>query len=285
MSQRVCILFFCVILIVTPGARSEGVAAELTEESARAIYKARRKAIQTILTAAESEDPFIRANAIEAGAWLDNARLGALVKLGLEDEAAVVRFAALLTIGNEKLSDYVGSAPMAGLLASDDPSARSNAALLLGRMGDRSAVPMLQAMSRRPMRRVSAARAAVVRLQFAEAMVRLGDDKGLDALRAGAYSQFDEVRIVAIKDERHPIQVRLAAAESLARFRQHDGVQVLLEALVSTEATVRVQAGLTAAKLPTDTVILAVINQLDDEDKAAKLAAAAAVLAIAASGT
>jgi len=332
MCKRSCMLAVMVVAVGFTNAAT-CFASGLSEASATAIHEARRKAIQTILAASVSEDPFIRANAIEAAALLDDTRLGALVKLGLEDDEAVVQFAALLTIGNERLKEHAGSAkrflesdsgsvraaamfamhacgkkvdlsPMARLLASDDPGVRSNAALLLGRMSDRSAVPLLAAMSRRPMRRVSAARAAVVRLQFAEAMVKLGDDKGLDALRSGAYSQFDEVRIVAIKsmgevgdeammpalrellkDDRQPIQIRLAAAESLARLRQADGMKVVLEGLVSTEPTVRVQAALAGSKLASDGVVLAVVNQLDDANEAAKVAAAAAVLAIAADGS
>jgi HEAT repeat protein len=199
-----------------------------------------------------------------------------LAQLGLEDENAAVRFAALVTIG--KLGfDHLGEAvepllndgnasvraaamfaarqcgrkvnisQMARMLGSSDPTLRGNVAMLVGLMGDASAVPMLAEQSKRSLRRASPAQQAVVRVQVAEARVRLGDEGALDALRAGAFSAYDEVRILAVtalgeaEDRRMlaalqqilltpPMQVQLAAAGTLARLGLSDGLSVALEA-------------------------------------------------------
>jgi len=327
-TARCCMLTVALLAVAVCAlpSRAGTLPAGLDEASAEAVYAARDKARDIVLAAAESDDAFVRANAIEAGNTLDKDRLGALVKLGLEDESSVVKFAALVSIGRLRMREQAGSArrfldaesgsvraaavyalqqcgekveltPLAGLLADQNPTTRSNAAMLIGHMADPSAVPLLEAMSKRPMRRVGAARAALVRLQFAEAIVRLGEDDGLDALRAGMYSQFDEVRIVAIKtlgelgdramlpavdeiisDERSPLEVRLAAAESAARLRRDDGLAVLLAAVKSEKDTVRVQAAAACRFFPTPKVVSAVIEMLADASPNVRVAAAATVL-------
>ena len=320
----ICLLMLLLTGLTVGSLSAQRSGAGLDEATAEAVYAARDKAVEQILKASRSEDAYLRANAIEAAEPLSD-RLPALVKLGLEDDDPVVRFAALVVIGRQRMTDLRGSlrrhladgsdsvkaaamyaltrcgeavdlTPLAGMLASGSATTRGNAAMVLGRLGDRSAAPLLKEMARVPMRRAPAALAAVVRLQFAEAVLRLGDESELDAVRAGAYSQFDEVRVLAVKimgqardgamlpafvklmDEKEPIEVRLAAAEALARLGRSDGRATVLAGMASERATVRAQAALVAWRLPTEASARAAIDLLDDENSAVRLAAAAAIL-------
>ena len=186
-----------------------------------------QRAMETIIEAANGSDPAMRSNAIEA-MQADPNRALPLTHKGLADENAGVRFAAAVTTGVLKFRDLtpalrplledanlsvqaaalfalhtlgqdVDITPLADMLASPNPSLRGNVALLLGLMGDSSAVPMLKHAARQPLpSRASVSQAAVVRVQIAEAVARLGDDTSLDALRAAMYSQYHEVRVLAI---------------------------------------------------------------------------------------
>ena len=135
-----------------------------------------QKAIDRVLVAIRSEDAFLRANAIEAAAFLPK-RTESLVRIGLEDKSPVVRFASLATVGRLKLRELVPTArrlstdpdesvraaalfalsqcgqrvdlsPMAALLTSDEPTTRANVTMLMGLSGDPSAIPLLKEVAR-----------------------------------------------------------------------------------------------------------------------------------------
>ena len=282
------------------------------------------RAITQLLESARSKNPFIRANALEVAEHLPG-RVVPLVHLGLEDEEPVVRFTALVVVGRLELKEVAALArgllddddasvragamfalrqcgmevditPMARMLASKDPQVRSNAAMLLGRMGDASAVPLLKSMAKAPLPRASAVRTALVRIQVAEAILNLGDDSALDAIRAGAYSVYDEIRILAVSimgqqgDQRmaeairgllhsQPIQIQVAAAASLAVLGQPVGFEVLLAAAESERSTVRSQAAMSLAGYRHERGALQVVAKLlDDQEEQVRLAAAATVL-------
>lgn len=223
----------------------------------------REKALDILTKASFGENPFLRSNAIEA-LQSEPDRVRPLIQRGLGDAAANVRFAAVVSAGQldmknlapairpliqdenrsvraaaiyalHALGEKINITPLAELLDRPDPGLRSNVALLLGLLGDKSAVPMLRRASARPMPRVSAERTAVVRIQIAEALARIGDDEALNAIRAGLYSEFGEVQVIAILAmgqagdqrggpalvgflDRKEVEVRLAAAASIARL-------------------------------------------------------------------
>src|SRR5688572_9250122 len=210
-----------VVLVATIAGAAE------PPHGASTVYSAARtRAIDQVVASAQSPDPFLRANAIEAAQSLPD-RIVPMVQLAIQDPSPVVRFAALTAAGRLKLrglsrairpltvndpSDSVRAAalfalraggekvdlsPMAEYLTGPDADTRGNVALLLGLLGDKSAVPMLKELTKVEMPRASAEKAAKFRIQVAEAVVRLGDDGSLTALRAGAYSQFDEVRVLS----------------------------------------------------------------------------------------
>lgn len=251
------------------------------------LEQAQAKAVEQILTCSHGDDSLLRANAIEAMEPLPH-RVLPLAQLGLEDEHRGVRYAALVAIGKLKIQSLgpaikpllgdpsrsvqaaalfaahqcgleVDISDLAGMLQSSNPTVRGNAVQLVGMMGDPSAVPMLEDLATARMPRIAPARQAVVRFQFAEAMLKLGDNGPLDSVRAGAYSLYDEVRVLAVSIlgkigdqemepsirrllESPPIQVRLAAAESLARMGSAEGLAVMLKGAAFDELAVRAQA-------------------------------------------
>ncbi|MCC6682053.1 MAG: HEAT repeat domain-containing protein [Phycisphaeraceae bacterium] len=190
------------------------------------LAAAQEQALNLVLTAARDQDPYMRANAIEA---LDQwpQRVLPLAELGLQDNHAVVRFTALVTIGKLRAATHRQAAeallkdpdpsvraaacfaahqcgspadisPMAGLLMSDRADVRANTAMLLGLMGDPSADPMLEIAARAPLTQAVPVRKDLTRLQIAEARIRLGQRQVMDAVRAAVYSSFPEMRLVSV---------------------------------------------------------------------------------------
>lgn len=294
----------------------------------------RERAIEQIITSSRSEDPFLRANAIESAHDLPE-RVVQLVHLGLRDENPVVRFVAVATVGKLKLADLVGSveklhddvspsvraavlfalrrcgravdlSPLADMFVQPDPTLRGNVALLLGELGERSAIDMLKILSEAPLdRNLIVEQEEIVRIQIAEAMVLLGDDLALEVLRASAYSPYDEVRIIAVRAlgsvvdrkferglinllDQNPIELKLAAAESLARITQvHDPNRARVEKEVLSRAmqgarwdapAVRAQAALVLSTLNSPAAAALRARLLDDPHEQVRLAAAAAII-------
>lgn len=237
----------------------------------------RARAAEVILDASRSENPRLRLAALEAASAAPHQALP-LAQLALADENPAVRFGALVTIGKLQLEGLgqaaidlvedpdpsvraaalfaaqrcgrqVDLSPLAQMLGSDRPALRGNAAMLLGLLGDPGAKPMLQEMASAPMRRVSPDQREWVRLQFAEAMVRLDptDDEIMDAVRASVYSSYEDIRVLGIQivgdaQDRamqdwlgqllrvsEPVQVRIAAAKALAQMGQTTGKKVLMQ--------------------------------------------------------
>lgn len=296
-------------------------------EARRMLEGAYEVALDEIERAAHGDDAALRANAIEAMQPVPSAA-AELAERGLDDPNPAVRFSALVTVGELELVElseaalmlrddpqpsvraaalYAGRAcgrdvdltPLANMLAARDPSVRSNAAMLLGLLGDGSAAPMLKELAHAPMPRVSAVRQALVRIQIAEALVELGEDGALDALRAGAYSHHDEVRVLAVQalgrtgdrqmeaalaqlvtsDE--PIELRLAAAEALARMGGvgEAGLTVMREGAGWDDPPVRAQAAFCLGHVVHPAALGPLLTLLAEDDSAqVRLSAAAAVL-------
>lgn len=284
----------------------------------------RVRAEKQILVAVRSQDPYLRSNAIEAGAHLPG-RAASLIAIGLRDRVAAVRFASLAMMGKLRLRAMSSSArpllndqnmsvraaalfalhmcghkvdlsPMAGYLGSEDAGVKANAALLMGMMGDRMSRSMVEDQAAKPMSRsTSQERRVLVRLQFAEALVRLGDEKSLDPVRAGAFSQYPEVRVLAVSMlgrledrlmepslvgmiKKRPVELQLAAADALARMGRYDGLEVVLEASTSNLQAVRAQAAMTLGRFRQPQAVGALVRLLDDQSQQVRVAASAAVL-------
>ncbi|MFK7789649.1 MAG: HEAT repeat domain-containing protein [Phycisphaeraceae bacterium] len=242
------------------------------------LLQAKPMAYTIVRAAGQSENPRERLAALEAAQYAPDAAFE-LARRGLGDENPAVRFGALVTIGKLKLTRLgdaaidltrdenesvrgaalfaakqcgkdVDLSPLGGMLANGSSGTRANAAMLIGQLGDPQAVGMLRAMAAKPMPRVSAAKRSSVRLQFAEAMIRLDpdDDEVLGSIRASVYSNLSDVRVLAIQilgevgdrsvqgglshiiDRENPIQVKIAAAQSLVRMGDRRASKVLLDA-------------------------------------------------------
>lgn len=168
--------------------------------------------------AALSESAMLRAHAIE-GLMTNPSRARASIRMGLVDINPGVRFVASMAAGQLKiteaalelhllladpdirvrasatyalwqLGEKVDLTPISSWLEHPNPQIRSEAARVLGELGNASAVPMLRAAAARPVggggkSPISAER--LFQLQIAEAMVKLGEAQGADAIRAALY--------------------------------------------------------------------------------------------------
>ncbi len=298
---------------------------DVTDKVKAAVDRSRahEQAVQVLLNVAQDDNPFLRANVIEAMQPIPKRALP-LTQRGLSDPNPVVRFAAVVTTGRLKLKGLsdavrpltrdenasvrcaavyclhslgipVDLTPLADYLTSREPGVRANAAMILGLLGDASAVPMLKQTVSSPMPRISAQKAAVVRMQFAEAIVRLGDDSELNTLRAGTYNQFGEVRVVAINamgavgDERmipalksllsdEPAEVIMAAAGSLARLGDASGRKRALSYAGAENPVHRSQAAWVLGYLRDRQTLKKLADMLSDKSAQVRVAAAASVI-------
>lgn len=298
-----------------------------TPEASRAsvMAAAREPALEIVREAFQSEDPRARAAALEAIAPVAD-RAQTMVLLALEDDNPGVRFAALVTIGQQQMDGMApaamdlarddnlsvrGAAVFAAqrcggevgrelsvlgqMLGSQDPTVRGNAAMLLGMLGDPGAIPMLEEMAATPMPRVDAAERIWLQLQFAEAVLKLNPDNEemLEVLRSSSYSSIDDLRVLALRvvgevgdqwmvrwmdamiDGDDPIQVRIAAARSMAQMGHAAGRDLLIRgAAYSTEDVLADARGYLRARGGGGTREAQLMQQLlDDPDLRAEVAA------------
>jgi HEAT repeat protein len=294
----------------------------------------RHAAIELLLEAVDAPEPLLRANAIEALHYAPDHLPTAALR-GLGDPNRGVRFIAAMSLGKFRLSDSAhllqpllrdesdsvraaaiyavrragGSAdlnPLAAMVASTDPEVKANAAMVLGELGNASAVHLLRSGVGRGTARVSPARARIVDLQFAEAMVRLGDERQIDVIRAALFAPVAEQgEIVALAclmcgrlrderaaptlldfatrsgDRRMPAEIRMAAVRALAEIDPPAApMGVALEYVGSDRAELRAQAAMTLAAAPTQESLAALRGLLYDAHPMVQISAAAGILQI-----
>lgn len=224
---------------------------------------------QTVLRqAAEDKDPVTRSNAIEAMGRIMGRRSGGIFRQALSDTNYAVRFAAAMAIGDVKFAAAKGDLlRMAGyktpgaerqksvfcaviyalyrlgddrhagelgrLLFDPEAEIRGNAAMVMGKMGEPSAIGPLKNL-------LIDEQDAAVQLQVIEALALLGDRRSANILEAYTKTQFVDERLVAIPAmariaspqaeqvlwgllaERNPPRVRVAAAGALGRIGRFD---------------------------------------------------------------
>lgn len=290
------------------------------------VAEVRRRAIEQVLASSRSDDPRLRARAIEAAHGLED-HVVQLARLGLADVNDGVRFGAVVTAGKfrmkglaptlehlrgdpsssvraavlfalQRCGERVDLSPLATMLKNADPTLRANAALLLGRLGQSSALPMLKDIARLGQSPYMSARDhAMVKIQIAEAMILLGDEGGRDPIRTAAFSQHEyqrEVRVMAVRMlgelgdraysgallpllSRDPVELRVAAAEALARLGGQHGLDPVLGAC-RLDVPIRAQAALALGWFDDPRAGRARVGLLDDEAEVVRLAAAAAII-------
>ena len=288
-----------------PPARPEAIDSQM-QASAR----------EQIEAASQSNDPVLRANAIEAAQNSLGQQAAPIILRGLTDHEPVVRFAAAMAAGQLQLRDayqpalrlvndpdkhvQIGarfvlhrlgntqfSHDLEKLSRDPDPHVRGDCAVALGLLGEKSATKILVPMINDP--------EAIVRLQAAEALWRLGDEHGLSVLATGTVSRFPDDQIVAVlglagpKDKRIAEHVRgkltsewdevaLAAARSMGELGSDEGYGVALKGAQSPDPRQKVLAALAFGAIGRSDAQRTLGKLLQDGDANVRLAAATGLL-------
>ncbi len=295
----------------------------------------RAASVELLLQAADSTNPLLRANAIEA-LQAEPGRLTPVVRLALADENRGVRFVAAMTVGEMRLNELahlvepllddgsesvqvaaiyalkrcsrpVDVNPLGRMVMSSDPEVKANSAVVLGKLGESSAIPMLREAVRMDMARWSIARIRIVDLQIAEAMVKLGADKQIEVIRAALYAPdeegeiavlacqlcgrlMDEAYVGSLRDmamrmgrDQKPAEIRLAAAEAVARIRPDMApVEVVLAYASSEMWELRVQTAMALGQFRDGAVLPTLSAMLNDPNPLVQVASAGALLLVTA---
>jgi HEAT repeat protein len=229
------------------------------------------EAIEIIRQGLADNDPRVRANAIEVVVATKTIPLMPKVQRLLNDQFVPVRFLAIMAVGDLKyalaekelmqlLKDKDQNVTIAAAysltklgrpeylkvfqnaVASDDQTVRANAALLLGKSGDRSTLTQ-QALWWTLRRKDSNDK---VRFQAAEALAMLGDQTIYPKLWAMLISAYADDRVVGIRAmgalgteeaknalitmlDDGVLEVRLAAAEQLGKLQDPLGEPEVLQ--------------------------------------------------------
>ena len=215
--------------------------------------------------AAEDPDPFTRSHALEALSHALGTEAGSLFKEALSDSSPSVQFAAAMAIGDVQYGpagpDLVRKAEAEGpdkrvyaaviyalhrlgedkytgdlvrlLLHPREPEIRANAALVMGRMGEPSAIGPLKSLQDNE-------QSDLVKVNLLEALSLLGDIRSSQMLEAYARGPDVNIRLVAIPalgrsgttdallvleellGRQHPPRARIAAAIELAKLKRYD---------------------------------------------------------------
>lgn len=294
----------------------------------------RERAIDLLIDLSDDTDPQVRANAVEG---LEGApgRVESAAALAVLDENIGVRTVGLMVAGRQRLSSLVSSvrtnvddpspyvrgaalyalkrlnqnpdlSPLATmLLESDDPRVRSHAAFILGEIGEDSALSMLRQAASRSMPRASESSLLLMRLQIAEAMIKLGDDSQIHTLHAALFPSRPEdleaaalaaqllgevdakrsipdlINLAVTTDEAGnpmPAEVRLAAARSVAMLGRRDGDFIAAEYASSQNPAIRAQVAVVYSDTLDRDHIGTLEAMLDDENPLVRVAAASGVL-------
>jgi HEAT repeat protein len=285
------------------------------------------QARQIVIEGLADADPQIRANAVEVVASTREVRLMPQVQKLLADPVVPVRFAAVLAVGDLEygpakndvaplLNDanpnikIAASYAMSRLgkpdcykdictaLASGDQTVRANAALLLGKSGQKDGTRLLYWTLQRD------DSSDMVVLQTAEAIAMLGDhriypklwtrlisayaDDRVIGIRAMGALGTDEARsaIVTMLDDPVP-EVRLAAAEQLGKLGDSGGEAEVLAIFeknlmagmdIQGQQRVKMLAAMAIGEIGTEPPARHLPQLLQDPLKTVRLAAAKAVL-------
>src|SRR5690606_36047731 len=104
----------------------------------------------------------------------------------LRDHSPWVRLSAAYAMSAN--GDHSGTGEIArALLESDDPRLRAQAALVLGELGNTSALPLLLEALSKPMSMAPTGQVRLMTLKMSEAMVKLGEQDQIQPIRAALY--------------------------------------------------------------------------------------------------
>ncbi len=326
LKNKIAFAFTIFSLIVFCGC--EGGPKEQQIGPGRGSSELEIQAAKIILQGLSSSYPQVRTNAIEIAAGTGKQQFMPEIQRLTKDGIVPVRFTAAVAIGESKYSparndvaqllkdddenvrlaaDYAlamlgGSKSyieqIRNTMSSNDQQVRANAAFLLGKIGDRKAIPLLHDAIR------DEASDDKVRLNAVEALARLGDETIYQKLWALLISAYADDRIFGIrsmgalgtpaakdsiltmlKDELP--EVRLVAAEELGNLGNKAGEKVVIDTLTKgitvaqdqeTRARIQTLASLAIAQIRTPALKKFLPELLKSDSQFAQLAAAKAVL-------
>jgi len=242
-----------------------------------------------LMQAADDPDPVTRTNAVEALSQTLGEEAGAVYTQALKDPYPSVRFAAAMAVGDlryepakttlqamalpggqsdmaepdkrvfcaviyalHQLGDTTYTSELSDLLRDAEKEVRANAAMVMGKMGEPSAVVPLQMQ-------LADEQDPTVQLELVEALALLGDQKNIDRLEAYTKTQILEDQLVAISAmghvrsartfpvlqamtaDRYPPRIRVAALGALAKLGQVDsaGYRLALKSVRKPEEVMR----------------------------------------------
>jgi HEAT repeat protein len=225
--------------------------------------------------------------------------LSVLVRPLLTDESASVRAAAMLALTRCGVS--VDVTPLARMLDDSDPEVRANAYLVLGELGNQSAAPLIRESLGRGMKLVNPIRARLVDLTAAEALVKLGDEREIEPIRAALFAPPEQSELTNIAceaigrlrdevsrpmlerllsasgDARRPAEVRLSAARALVKLggAEASGLAVAREYMGSPDARIRAQAAALLGEVRSPEAIALLGSLIRDGNPSVQVSAAA----------
>lgn len=235
---------------VSPRPVPVSVGGGAAQQTAIARSSLRERSIALLEESAFDPWALARANALE-GLQAAPSRAEPIARAALVDENLGVRFVGAMTIGELRLRGAAAQVrpllrdpdesvriaavyalvangeeadrdPLARALMEGPMRARSQAAFILGELGDASAIPLLRDAARRlggvEAESFSSAQRRILRLQIAEALARLGESDVLHTLRAALYPATpDEFETAALAIQ---ILGRLGDEDSAAQLIQ-----------------------------------------------------------------
>ena len=204
--------------------------------------------------ASRNPDRSLRAHSIEAMQY-DMTIFEPAVRRGLADREASVRFVSAMSVAKVRMlgagpllepllldpddsvragailalsrsGAQVNPSPLAAMILSPSAQLRGNAAMVLGELENKSALPLLKESTSEPMPRANPAAIRLVNLQVAEAMVQLGDTLELEPIHAALFFRSDQSECIELACE---IVSRLrdpTALPMLQRLIEADGSDI-----------------------------------------------------------
>ncbi|MSR34203.1 MAG: apolipoprotein N-acyltransferase [Phycisphaerales bacterium] len=201
--------------------------------------------------ASRNPDKFLRAHSIESMQY-DMTVFEPAVRRGLADREASVRFVSAMCVAKVRMTgagpllqplimdpnDSVRAAAilaltrcgiaanpsiLAPMILSQSAELRGNTAMVLGELGNKSALILLKEATHYPMSRANPAAIRIVNLQIAEAMVQLGDLTEIEPIHAALFFRSDQSECIELACE---ISSRLhdqGALPMLQRLIEADG--------------------------------------------------------------
>ena len=291
------------------------------------------EALEILKAASRTEWPLLRANALEAISS-DREALQPMVMASLNDDNRGVRFVATMLVGREKLceirplietlledpsdsvraaaifalsacDDAVNPSPLAEMVASSNPEVRGNAYVVLGLLGEASAIPLIRSGLGQGLGLVDPVRVRLVDLQGAAALVRLGDEREIEPIRAALFAPTEQAEITALAiqlvsqlhdegarqmlvrlveapmREARPPEIRLAAAEAIAVLGAREPaplIRLANEYIESPRSEIRAQVASLLGEVNDATARALLSDLMRDPDPIVRVAAAGSTL-------